>query len=864
LIAACTSLQERLSNSPDQFRDLEFEADVLATKRRSRAFRKRKRLVDQKEYARDWTLWAELLQFRRRTDGDEGVAQIWKRLVNEELPTEGPAADILWKHILDTANKGKTITLEEVVEKAAELRALDGRQSTLLYPTIIGHVFRHRPNNAAAVFRGFRQSLTAPPDALRSIVGDVVLSSSPEAAWRSFKQIYSTHKEKNIYDHALKTLLRIGTDLASFYTWHEFLVKNNDFPSAQMRQTPTVQACLAQDQKDAATSDASAGKSAPDLDKLTDEGRALLTRQGMSKHVGEVHGIKEKSLSDDFCARLFATRSFSLDFIFGSIYMLGANSLGPLAMREMALRSDNNFHFHENLHKARSSGLSISKSTFSEVLRFSATEERQQLFDFIVNGDFHPDAIGSHVLQAEIVKLLINHGVLEDVYSFLKIVSLTTEQTHHWPWNELAQACCREGEEAIFSRVMCDMRARGIKFDHKLVTGMKQTFLDRRNVSKRPIPRPRGGSTLDYDVFVSSHMLLILEGGQRDLKAAPWRELLKRFGMAGRIAELHDLTVELARYYGPRNDGKQLGESSYTVKDSENHDGKQLEETSSIPDETQDRDGKRVMEEVLPTVIDSQEDAPQVTSHETRSLHSDHFLFSLNGFSPSSESTDSGEQAEGQDDKNLFDEVTQRAIVAWGFWHESYKKKINSTSFRSRHRGLQSSSFTNGLQILRRLEAAGISLYVDAIRDEVRKCLFKLYGPGQSARPRMRRLKSSNRYSLEQRFALVEKAWKGLEGKYEWENFSSDASSGSRSTYLYYYLFKDFMLSPKWAPSYSAEQLQMALMLKEEPNVRTTANDETFVKNGESTPVSQLDLQRLATKDSRLSNSQRSETRPAF
>ncbi|GAB7343486.1 hypothetical protein MBLNU457_1502t1 [Dothideomycetes sp. NU457] len=778
LVAACDSLQELLADSSDPFLELEFEADIFNTKRRPQAFRKRERLVNQIQHRQDWELWAELVQFRRRTDGDEGVAQLWKRLVTKRMPTEGSAADIIWKQILETANRGKAISLAEVLEKAAELRAEDGRQSRLLYSTVMSHVFRYKPEDAMTVFRDFRKSLELPADALTSLVEDVLLSTSGPTAWRSFKQIYSSHKDndKKIYDQAVNTLLSIGTDLAGFYRWHTFLVRNKDLPGTSMQKEPIVQACFARDQEEA-TFFAQNEKPESGADRLTDAGLALLTRRGMSKHVGEAHGIKEKSLSDNFCARLFATTSFSIDFVFGSIYMFGADTLGPSAVREMTLRSETTFDYLKNLRKARMKGLKISKNTFSEVLRISANEEQGALFKFIASGDFDPEALEDSSLQVDIVRRFIVQGALAEAHSFLKAIPQTLEQPHAWSWNKLAQAYCRAKDHLNLSRVMVEMRSKGIKFEFKIVRLMKEAFLSRRAVSKRPEPIERS-ETFDYDVFVSKHMQLILEGGQRDLDAAAWREILKRFGMTGRISELQNLTLYLAQFYGPRREGKRLEDS-----------------WSEYDDRDETVQGMLVEKPTL--------------------LHSDEALFDLK--TPLERLK---RDSVGTSDQNeLFDVQMQRAIVSWAFRHETYNTNTKSSSFHSRREPLQTSSFIHGLQLLRRLEEVGIKLYVDHIRKEVRKCLFKLYGPGFSTRPRIRRLQATNRFSLDARYALIEMAWQGLEGPYRWKGFSQDATSLARSKYLYHYLFKDFMQNPKLAKRFSVERLRWVMNVALQPKL---------------------------------------------
>lgn len=770
LVNACDTLQELLAASEDPYQELEFEADIHNTKRRPQAFRKRLRLVNQLQHRQDWALWAELLQFRRRIDGDEGVAQLWRRLVTKRMPTEGPTADIIWKQILQTANRGKAISLSEVLEKAVELRAEDGRQSNVLYPTIMSYVFRHRPEDATIVFRDFRKSLGLPADAITSLVEDVQSSSSGSAAWQSFKQIYSLHKDSNkkIYDHVATTLFRIGTDLAGFYRWHTFLIRNNDLPSTSMRTETIVQACLARDHEEA-TFFAQNPKSESGVERLTDAGLALLTRRGMSRHVGEAHGVKETSLSDNFCARLFATTSFSLDFVFGSIYMFGADTLGPLAVREMALRSENTVEYLETLHKARIKGLRIAKNTFSEVLRISANEGQSALFNFIVNGDFHPEALGSSPLQVEIVKRFITQGALAEAHSFLKVVSPTLAESHTWSWNELARAYCLAKDHSNLSRVMVEMRRIGVKFDFTIVRLMKQVFLSRRAASKRPEPSGKD-ETLDYDVFVSKHMQLILEGGQGDLDAGVWREMLKRFGMTGRISELQDLTLYLAQFYGPRREGK-LVESSWL----EYEDRDEISQDIPNKDPPSSRSGQALFDLRTPL------------KHLERDLLG---------------TTDHTE---------LFGVQMQRAIVSWAFWHESYNNNTKISSFRSRRRHLQTSSFARGLQLLRRLEEAGIRLYVHHIREEVRKCLFKLYGPGFSMRPRIRRLQAINRFSLDARFALIEKAWQRLDGPYRWETLSQDTTSLAKSKFLYHYLFKEFMETPRLTKRFSVGRLQWVM-----------------------------------------------------
>src|SRR2546429_6110405 len=50
---------------------------------------------------------------------------------------------------------------------------------------------------------------------------------------------------------------------------------------------------------------------------------------------------KRPAYSDEFCARLFATTAFGVDFILQGMQMIGVDEVGPLALRELAIREEN-------------------------------------------------------------------------------------------------------------------------------------------------------------------------------------------------------------------------------------------------------------------------------------------------------------------------------------------------------------------------------------------------------------------------------------------------------------------------------------------------------------------------------------------
>jgi len=62
-------------------------------------------------------------------------------------------------------------------------------------------------------------------------------------------------------------------------------------------------------------------------------------RADMSVALGKHLGMGPKEMSDEFCARIFATKAFSLDTIIKGLSLISTTRIGPLAFREMAIRA---------------------------------------------------------------------------------------------------------------------------------------------------------------------------------------------------------------------------------------------------------------------------------------------------------------------------------------------------------------------------------------------------------------------------------------------------------------------------------------------------------------------------------------------
>ncbi len=670
----------------------------------------RPRLVDTPQYRHNFHFWVELLEFRSRLFGNEGVADIWKGLISRDitLPVKGREADILWKTFLGWGF-GDTVALYGIRDYALALQQRTGERWPALYETIIEHMLRTQPRQASGWHNQLQLDHPPRPGGLRALVRSACTSKQ---ALHAFWSIYLKSEERDIYN----TIIPLLCDRRQFdaaHKWHKLLIRKEDLPSCSTIVEPLMHYLTLygkpDDLKELTHHMVDAGVPyATSTVKIFKDG-AFFSRELVNRVLGDAHGIEPKTISDSFCARLFATRTFSVDTVLHGIRMLGVEAIGPLAMQAIASRDPTPVAFLNYIDHLKEMGFSIGGSTFTQSLRKAAIENKTQIFHDILYGDQHPDMLEDWRFQEATLAWALQHRQWREVYKTLAILRAypsSAIEDSPLTWNLILRAQISRRNLAMVKQTLEEMRIRNVKVQMISAHYICQQLLRKRNRSKRPV-----SVLLSYDDLglVVNLLVSVLRSGV-DLLPGFWSEVLKRLGMTGRFQEFEKLARWLANWYNPALLG---------------------------------RSRRRIAPFRAAAVLREAEAMPNRLS----AAHPRHPL------------------------RILFPTEMQSAIVAWSI-RKAFTEGPSSHTFISRPRlgsgesgsgrGTPSATqmpWTRGLHLLKALKRCGVWVDTRHVR-KVMKTRFRiLYGKGRSKRVANRIAMKMNPFTIEEMAQSANQIW---------------------------------------------------------------------------------------------------------
>jgi hypothetical protein len=702
-------LFRRLQASPDAFSTLRYEADVC--NRLPRPESEETRLVDQSQYLQNVNLWLELLRFRLRLDGQQGVMDIVQAMVQRQvvLPVRGPQADQLWSTLLWSAVQYPKM-LHHLYPYLVETLPRSGLVDIRLYTRLVGPLLRQNPMFAATWHKRMQADGLLPPafvSVLAQLVTDVCFSNHRSRAIEAFKKIYTSAKVEHAYDECILAVCRLF-DFPDAVDVHTFFIRHGDHPSLSMHSMPVVvhltdNSWLAKSNMKSANRVRFANQLLEaqhdfislkpiELDVPHAEATPpLFTRENMSSIVGDVHNIREKELNDAFCARLFATTAFSIDLIITGLRMLGMRTVGNLALREIAARAPSPADYLTTIDAIKTAGISVADSVFSRALQFFAgRSDKHQSFEYLITSDQHPTAYENRVLQKQLFASFLASGDHSQANAVLDVLTIHQRQPENYHANLILQTYARSGQRVSTLQILHEMRLHRIPVSDASLQTIQWTLLRPRLRSKRPITQRNHIYKDDLD-FTTNVFLQTMRSGQL-FNPTRWHEILRRYGMENRLEPLERLSIWLGLWYSGqvKRDDELLPASSSSDRDS-------IKANTAVPSKGD--------------------------QHPFAVIFTPHLL---------------------------------RAIVAWGFKSEaSLPESTTAIELGSPAESSTSSpaletarDWTRGLALVRKLHGFGVNTKGMGLRREVKLRLWILYGPGRSTVAANRRAQKMNRFSL--------------------------------------------------------------------------------------------------------------------
>ena len=503
------------------------------------------RLVDTLKYGRDFGLWLELVRFRQRHYGLEGLRVIWKEISIRELqlPCHGTTADELWSSFVRLGFEDPKV-LKEIETFAIRQKASTAISWPKLYITILTHHLKRQPHHAyqwhARLHEGF-------PPSLEQLKGLFWQTVTNDAALGVFRRIYVELRLGGMYDTIIPELCnREKYRLA--LKWHNLLLRKHDIPSHASISEPLLHylAVYGRHEHLVATTKGmvEAGVSFARPTRSTYQSSPSISREMMNRQLGETHGIAPKIISDEFCAQLFATKMFTVDIVINGLRVLGVEAIGPLSLKEIGSREKGNSQaICIILDRLDSAGISIGNSKFSTLVRRLALEDKRGLLNNVLTCDLHPDTYEDRNLQES---LLASYHQTGDQLQIDRTLAILTINSPHWNlaaehWNLLLRVYLARRDLGGIQRILETMREMHLIVNPRSSSYVRACMLSRRQVGRRPY------RTNELPAVINIWREILQRGGV--IPPVAWREVLKRLGMSGQLEKFEGLSLWLADWY---------------------------------------------------------------------------------------------------------------------------------------------------------------------------------------------------------------------------------------------------------------------------------------------------------------------------
>ena len=708
------------------------------------------RLVD--EYPQDWELWVELLVFKQRHYGYEGIASTWRKIreMQLDLPTKGETASGLWGRFLLLGYRDYQF-MEEMLTYASALRSRNGGSWLGFYPRIMSNRFKYNPATAFQWHRKIKEDLQPRSEHYQRLFHKALQAGILPI----FEDIYRDHPLRPMYSTIIPCLCQ-ERKYGQALKWHFLLLEANDFPSNPGDVTPLFMhfKSIKNEESYGALLKSLRGRS----EQLLGPDRKAAPQQPP---------VITSPLSENICARLFATKILPVEGILNGLEMFGITTVNAAALREIVFRS----HFDcavmcEYLKHMDVNGISSDTGRYCEMIREAAHSGRAWLLQSIVESDAHPETFDDPQLQENLLTMFWAKGDMSSVERTMTVLTWGTSDISsvRQRKNLMLRVYLRLKQDNEVRRMLDDMQVSGTELAPSSAHLIRWMYLRTRTADKK-LSRQDLLHNLD---FVVNAMKLSLECGGR-VPIVAWKEILRRLGMNGRLDHLRLLALWLAKWYAKpppqRYTSVSLRKDILRVDSSPEKEPIQSFNLATLrtkgqplmfTDNIAKGGGLRLARDGTPINESDYLDAPLTTQHNDQDLH---------------RRVDPEASFHSRRLMQLFTPMGQRAFIAWGFQQDI--KQPSRSAQGANHQRRSRETWTWGITLLKDLKQIGVPVPERLVRKQCQRWLAILFGYRNI-------LNKKNRLARDRHDRL---SWSSLgrvghEGSYRWYSQKIEAIWG--------------------------------------------------------------------------------------
>ena len=691
-----TGLAKDWEKSLITYSQLDFESDFRLHPGSGLRIIDGSRLVDDPRYKEDIDLWVQLILFRKRVYGLQSLRSTLKEIFSKRVPLHSRLLDsgLLEYAFQDTWQRG----LYPLIAYATHLWRMEGYRYDSLYADVVGHFLTTDCSKAYLWHTRLAPNFPPSEAQFKQIFLGV---RKNDASLIIFREIYKDLLFRRMYSWIVPKLCEDETFVAAA-AWHYFLLMHGDFPPNSSYVEPLLQHLTQTGHHDQARlitqKLVEAGVAFEDSSDRSTKGKILMSRETMNRIQGETYGIAPKKLSDEFCARLFATKIFSVETVIKGLHVLGTEAIGPLALQEIALRACSVEKCQpeiivQSLNQLKEAGISIGGSVLSRLIAKLAMEKEHEILLDVVRSDLHPEVYEDSALQESLLTSYERAKDQRQINRTLAVLLFDKEpnlrETFHF--NLLFRSSIRHDDRIRMSQLFETMKEQHIPLLEESCKLFRKYVLSERQVSKGP-------ATIEELDFIINVWRTAMCGGSH-IPPSAWIEILRRLGMKGQLIKYEEVARWLGRWYLDHNFRR--SQMSFTVIHEE-----RATASSAASDDI----------------------APRSQLHPCRILFSDEVV---------------------------------RGVITWGFQYSPHDERYRQTTAdrRTKIDTIPWASWMWGLQLLVDLREFGVWFDNSIVGRACVNELVKLFGPGLSKRKINRRAKRNRVASIEEYGAAMVILW---------------------------------------------------------------------------------------------------------
>ena len=506
--------------------------------------------------SQDWAICLELVRIKRRYYGDKDTEKVFDRIVTEDLrmPCEGATADGLWS-IWVLLGKRTPRVLEQSITYAEKLllRYLDAWDG--LYRAILSNLTGGPTTSALQIHQRLKKHF---PPTKKDYTKLFYVVLQRHETMKTFASIYQDYPVHGLHSFIIQGLVSKNW-FADAAHWHYLLLKAGDTPNNfGVLQRLLEHYSKIEDATEVGKLVKSLGRSGSWSEKTIDtyvRKGPVLGREMLNRALGQTFGIEPKPISDHFCARLFATKLFSVDMVISGLSAIGADRVGPASLREIAVRAHNLCQGHSlcqnlcsHLSMLQEAGISLDSSRYTRMLRASALSGNGKQLKFMVESDLHPDTFEDEALQERLLAMHERNQDRSKINRTLEILlfGLSNDKIPTKRANIMLRCSIALENKDSMNKLLMAMSRQGQRIDADSVIAFRKKYLTTRRITKRPPDRRHDREDL---LMLINLMRSTMESSGGLLPIGAWREILRRLGMYGKLREYENLALWLAEKY---------------------------------------------------------------------------------------------------------------------------------------------------------------------------------------------------------------------------------------------------------------------------------------------------------------------------